>query len=686
MSEFSQMELQLIAPQRKQEDAGNPCTPETFCNMPVQLLTPKKGAPSRVHASRAERNGANPASFYSVRSTSIDGATRKLTLSDPRGKAIPFRLSRFALVGPADKLYVDPVRPNNSFVVSTEDPTDLIRVSPRFERRDTVAVGRWRFKTIVKEIVTEAELQDYLYLEEFHYKTSSLSDSDAESNHKNTSNASGGRKAVLLCYVKAGAKWLPAGYIELQMPLMMVKPRHLLFAHPFTHPTRDISWTGWNPKSIKKNLNLIVRIARVVTSPDLRGLGLARVLISNAKEFAKERWHIGGRRPLFIEILAEMLKYMDFVSSSGLRFIGNTEGNLDRIHHDLLMMQRDRKINFGIMSLQKKYLTNLKAGATELKKDFDQVLEDLKKLTADPDDAKLRNHLNTLDPAEWYLFRKALRFPIPYFMAGLDDFTEEYIQTHAPPPNGHQERDAFKTKHPGLHLRIASVEAKFPIPDSPHVRAIRECFGLDGKTLRTTLLQAVPIEASAGNVIFVTGPSGSGKSILLKLLDPTFSSPILTTKIENRANPHYTVAWMEEINSEKPIIEYFSEKWGIQDSILALNQAGLSEAYVYLKPYQLLSRGQRYRARLAALTLGREPVWLIDEFCADLDPFTAKVVASSLRKHVVKHGRTAIVAAANYFHFLDALQPTRVIVLRQNAAPVILGFKDFLDEYCSESI
>src|SRR5262249_9835390 len=148
-------------------------------------------------------------------------------------------------------------------------------------------------------------------------------------NHKNTSNSSGGRKAVLLCYVKAGAKWLPAGYIQLQMPLMMVKPRHVLFAHPFTHPTRDVSWTQWNPKSINKCPHPIVRRARAVTSPDLPGLGLARVLISSAKQFAKERWHIGGRRPLFMEILAEMLKYMDFVSSSGLRLIGNTEGNLD---------------------------------------------------------------------------------------------------------------------------------------------------------------------------------------------------------------------------------------------------------------------------------------------------------------------------------------------------------------------
>jgi ABC-type ATPase with predicted acetyltransferase domain len=63
--------------------------------------------------------------------------------------------------------------------------------------------------------------------------------------------------------------------------------------------------------------------------------------------------------------------------------------------------------------------------------------------------------------------------------------------------------------------------------------------------------------------------------------------------------------------------------------VAALNKVGLSEAFVYLRPYRLLSRGQQYRARLAALTLGSASVWLMDEFCADLDPFTARVVASS---------------------------------------------------------
>jgi ABC-type ATPase with predicted acetyltransferase domain len=85
------------------------------------------------------------------------------------------------------------------------------------------------------------------------------------------------------------------------------------------------------------------------------------------------------------------------------------------------------------------------------------------------------------------------------------------------------------------------------------------------------------------------------------------------------------------------LIDYFADKWGIDNSISALNQVGLSEAFIYLKPYKFLSRGQQYRARLAEIILVGKPVWLIDEFCSDLDPFTAKIVASNLRKHVIKY-------------------------------------------------
>jgi ABC-type ATPase with predicted acetyltransferase domain len=107
----------------------------------------------------------------------------------------------------------------------------------------------------------------------------------------------------------------------------------------------------------------------------------------------------------------------------------------------------------------------------------------------------------------------------------------------------------------------------------------------------------------------------------------------------------------------------------------------LSEAFAFVKPYRLLSRGQRYRAMLADLLLRSDPVWLIDEFCADLDPMAARIVAHNLRKNVMRTGRIAFVAAANHAHFLDALRPTQVINLRLGGGATFSNFKDYRDEF-----
>jgi ABC-type lipoprotein export system ATPase subunit len=374
-----------------------------------------------------------------------------------------------------------------------------------------------------------------------------------------------------------------------------------------------------------------------------------------------------------------MLKYIDFVSSSGLKYVGNTEGNLARIHKDLSYMRKDKyDINCGIMSLQKHYLDSLRQHCKEAGKDFDEVLGRLENLTQETDENRMRECLNALDPSEWFMFRKVLRFPIPYYIGGLDDYAKDFIKKY----NSCEQRKSEGVKRVAncrVSISDLRINSKYKVPDSINVRVIKDCFGLEGDLLSSKILGPITVEASPGNIILITGPSGSGKSILLKSLDPDYE--LDSVEFKNRVFPkNYKVAWMREIDSSKPLIEHFCEKWKIERTISALNYAGLSEAFVYLKPYKFLSRGQRYRARIAELSLGQEPVLLMDEFCADLDQMTAKIVASNLRKLIIKTGRIAFVAAANSSHFIEGLKPTQVIYLRQNAAK-IMSYKEYVDEF-----
>ena len=172
------------------------------------------------------------------------------------------------------------------FVVSSENSGDLIPVTPHFPRETTLQLGGVGYRVCVREITTQSDLAEYEYLEGFHYKTSSSIVSEEGEPEK--AKSVGGRRAVLIAYFQVGKRMLPAGYIELQMPLLMVKPRHVLFDNGFHHPTRPVNWDHWDKAAMSKHVNLVVRIARVVTSPDFRGLGLARVLIDTAREFSQK--------------------------------------------------------------------------------------------------------------------------------------------------------------------------------------------------------------------------------------------------------------------------------------------------------------------------------------------------------------------------------------------------------------
>lgn len=620
---------------------------------------------------------------YAVSSALPKQTHRKLLLADKAGRKLSLALHRFALVGPKDIVAVNKTDPTRVSVISSENPKDLIALAPHFSEIKTLAIGSTSYQLKIEELRSAEQIEAYAYLEAFHYKTTVFTQDDEIESSTDSIPGAGGRRAVLLASFKVGSRWEAVGYIELQMPLLMVKPRHELFAAPFKHPSRPIEWTEWNASSIRAYVNLVARVARVVTSPEYRGLGLAREMLSSAESFARTRWHITGRRALFLEISAEMLRYLDFVSSSGFVFVGNTEGNLDRIVADIGSMRRGYTVSSGIMSLQKKYLTRLEAGAKRLGKSVDRLMESVSACAASPE------KLNELPPQEYFVVRSVLRVPIPYFIKGLDDYAQDYVQARAAALEKRSDSSSRETGRRNLArvklARVAwqelSVTAEYDPPATPSVRGIVEAFGLQGTRLSVDIVKNLRIEASGGNIILVIGPSGTGKSLLLSALDPKFESKHVRIIRRSRSGDTlYTAGWMRDLPDDIPIIDVFSRQWGVERSIEALNYAGLSEAFVYLKPYRLLSRGQRYRARLADLLVRPEQVWLLDEFCSDLDPITAGIVASNFRKLITRTQRIAFIAAANHKHFASALRPTRVLQLRHGFAPRVLSNREFNDE------
>lgn len=618
---------------------------------------------------------------YTVLTSNPKGHCKNITVRCSDESSVTVRLHRFAVVGKGDQVRFGAGASNKLFIVAKDANEPDIPLTPLFSTDESVSIGNAKFELRIREINSESDLRALEFLEQFHYKTNStLGEKDRNDDTKSATTSVGGRRAVVYAEIKIGERWLPAGYVDLQMPLMMCKPRHDLFNHPYSHPERALQWERWDQHAMKEYLNTIVRIGRIVVSPELRGLGITRRIIKAAKTFAAERWHIGGVRPIFMEISAEMLNYIDFVSSSGFRFVGKTEGNIARVIKDMEQMARAPGGEFGMMSLQRKYFRVLEDYCKTLQISFEEGLDVLRR--------KIEQNQDALTTGEWAVLRSMIRNPIPYYLCPLDEYSAQYLREALevrPAIEGMVKgKSQFLAKSTQISIDSLSVRAAYRIPETRSTKIIMDSFGLKGDTVYADIFQNVSVKASNGNIIFVVGASGSGKSVFLNALDPdkTLDRNLM---IKRTGCMNYSAGWLRPLRDDIPVFEALAEKFTPERAFIALSRVGLSEALVFIKPYWMLSRGQQYRAMIADLLLRDEEVWLLDEFCSDLDPITAKIVAHNLRKQIIASGRIAFIAAANHTHYLDALRPTKVLMLRPSDQPAWLSFKEYQNEFLEQA-
>lgn len=197
-----------------------------------------------------------------------------------------------------------------------------------------------------------------------------------------------------------------------------------------------------------------------------------------------------------------------------------------------------------------------------------------------------------------------------------------------------------------------TIDRKFTssVERSPRVLEIAEGFGLGLANKEFVVYDNLEINVDQGDVVYITGQSGSGKSLLLK---------DLSTQMTNQG---IRVADLNSIElPDYPVIEILGKSTTAAAQLLA--QAGISDAWIYIRKPSELSDGQRYRLKLAKLLESDADVWIADEFGAVLDRVTAKVIAFNCQKVARANGKTLMVATT-HTDLKDELAPNLTVTKR----------------------
>jgi len=178
---------------------------------------------------------------------------------------------------------------------------------------------------------------------------------------------------------------------------------------------------------------------------------------------------------------------------------------------------------------------------------------------------------------------------------------------------------------------------------TPRTIGVAEAFGLGiDQTQKFPIYDNVELRISPTDIIYITGDSGSGKSVLLKAIKQDLDEEA-TDMTEIQPDP------------EKPIIDTVGKN--LNEALELLSKAGLNDAFLFIRRSGELSDGQKYRYKIAKLMESGKQWWIADEFCSMLDRDTAKIVAFNTQKVARQMGK-AIVVATTHTDLLEDLKPS----------------------------
>jgi len=176
-----------------------------------------------------------------------------------------------------------------------------------------------------------------------------------------------------------------------------------------------------------------------------------------------------------------------------------------------------------------------------------------------------------------------------------------------------QNFDIIKTNKTDLTFRVSSIIGKFDLQSNETTEHFKGQIDLSNNW----------------KIGLIVGKSGSGKTTIAKQL---FKNSYIT-KFEYK---------------NKSILDDMPKWCSISDITNAFNSVGFSSPPSWLKPYSVLSNGEKMRCDLARSILEKNEMIVFDEFTSVLDRNVAKIGSFAIQKAIRKSDKKFIAVGCHY--------------------------------------
>jgi len=189
---------------------------------------------------------------------------------------------------------------------------------------------------------------------------------------------------------------------------------------------------------------------------------------------------------------------------------------------------------------------------------------------------------------------------------------------------------------------MSVITLKTEIERTPRVMQLEGMFDLAPSKFSVTEIpfNFPDLSEREWNVGLIVGPSGAGKS--------TIAQKMFNQELHNSED----MKWA----GNKAVIDNFPSDMPIKDITEILSSVGFSSPPAWLRPYNALSNGEKFRVEMARVLCENKGLAVVDEFTSVIDRTVAQIGSSAIAKTVRKR-KQKFVAVSCHYDIEEWLQP-----------------------------